>query len=132
MNLDHGEVSIRIENNIIFVEMKGAFNEYGAQKYTHGVMAEVKRLQGAPFSLLVNIEEIEGGTPEAFAELENYNIWLNNQNLIAKAMVAKSATTLELIDRLSPARRQQTNMNFESEVDALIWLKSLQKSKKSL
>ncbi|NQY37173.1 MAG: hypothetical protein HRT37_19845 [Alteromonadaceae bacterium] len=37
MDIEHGEVSITVHENIIIVELKGAFNEFGAKKYTEGV-----------------------------------------------------------------------------------------------
>ena len=126
MILDHGDVSIRVENNIIIVDTKGAFNEYGARKYTEAVKKEVtQRFGQKPFSLLVNIEKIDGGTPEAFAELEKFNQWLNAQSLVAKAMVSTCQTNIRLLEMYSPSRAQQNIRNFGCEKEALSWLKSL-------
>ena len=126
MTLDHGDVSIRVENNIIIAETKGAFNEYGARKYTEAVKKEIKqRFGNSPFSMLVNIEKIDGGTPEAFVELEKYNEWLNSQQLIAKAMVTNSQTNIQLLEKYSPSRAKQNIKNFVCEKEALSWLKSL-------
>ncbi len=125
MNLVHGEVEIDIQDNIIIVRSTGAFNEFGAQKYTQGIKAAVASLQNQRFSILVNNLAFLGGTPEAYQELENYNIWLNKQKLIGKAMVITSSTTIDVIDKLSPSRAVQQTKNFTNEDDAMNWLHSL-------
>lgn len=125
MVIEHGEVTIEVVGDIIIVRTAGAFNEYGTQQYTHGVRKIVDGLQGQSFSVLVNNLEFQGGTPEAYQELENYNAWLNKQKLIAKAMVITSSTTLGVIDKLSPSRAAQQTRSFDNEKDALNWLQSL-------
>ena len=125
MNIEHGEVTIEVMGNIIAVRTVGAFNEYGAQLYTNGVRAIVKNLQGQSFSILINNLEFQGATPEAYKELENYNAWLNQQKLIAKAMVITSNITLDVINKLSPSRASQQTKSFDNEKDAMSWLQSL-------
>lgn len=125
MDIAHGEVAIEVKDNIIIVRTNGAFNEYGAQRYTHGVRAVVDNMQDKSFSILINNLEFQGATPEAFEELEKYNVWLNNKKLIAKAMVITSAFTLDVIDKLSPSRAAQQARNFDNEEDAMSWLQSL-------
>jgi hypothetical protein len=125
MNLEHGEVDIVVQDNIIIVRSSGAFNEFGAKKYTQGIKAAVYSLQTQSFSILVNNLEFLGATPEAYQELENYNVWLNSQKLIGKAMVITSSITLDVIDKLSPSRAAQQTKNFSNEDDAMKWLQSL-------
>ena len=125
MNIEHGEVTIEVIDNIILVRSVGAFNEYGAQKYTNGIRDAVDNLQDKSFSILTNNLEFHGATPEAYQELENYNVWLNQQKLIAKAMVITSNTTLDVINKLSPSRASQQTRSFDNEEDAMHWLQSL-------
>lgn len=125
MVIEHGEVAIEVKDNIIIVRTAGAFNEYGAQQYTHGVRDVVEGFQGKSFSVLVNNLAFQGATPEAYQELESYNAWLNKQKLIAKAMVITSSITLDVINKLSPSRASQQTRNFENETDAMTWLQSL-------
>lgn len=125
MNIEHGEVAIEVKDNIIIVRTAGAFNEYGARHYTNGLKKAIYDLQGESFSILINNLEFLGGTPEAYEELEKYNLWLNQQQLIAKAMVIKSAINLGVIDMLSPARASQQTQSFDNEKDAMTWLISL-------
>ncbi|PKG85145.1 hypothetical protein CXF85_05935 [Colwellia sp. 75C3] len=125
MVIEHGEVTIEVQDNIIIARLVGAFNEYGAQQYTKGVKSIIENLQGESFSILINNLQVQGGTPEAYQELENYNLWLNQQKLIGKAMVITSSITLDVIDKLSPSRAKQKTKNFDNEKDAMNWLMSL-------
>ena len=125
MSLEHGDVTITLKGNIIIVRTSGAFNEFGAKQYTEGLKKMIKGLEGKPFSILVNNLDFLGGTPEAYQELESYNLWLNKQKLIAKAMVITSGITIELIDKHSPARATQQTQNFNDEASAMKWLVSL-------
>lgn len=125
MNIEHGDVAIEVLGNIIIVRTVGAFNEYGARRYTQGIKTIIEGLQGQSFSILINNLEFQGATPEAYQELEIYNAWLNQQKLIAKAMVITSSITLDVIDKLSPSRAAQKNMSFDNEKDAMTWLQSL-------
>jgi hypothetical protein len=125
MEIEHGEVTITVDKNIIIVKLEGAFNEFGAKKYTVGVKQIIDTFQGKPFSILINNLEVLGGTPEAYEELEKYNQWLNTQNLVAKAMVISSITTLDIINLLSPSRQSQQSKNFDNEEDAMQWLATL-------
>jgi len=124
---EHGEVHIHIEGKIIVAELNGAFNMEGAQKYTQSIKEAVQKFQGKSFLILVNDLKVEGGTPEAFKELEQYNHWLTTQNLIAKAIVVKSSVTIDLIDRLSPSQKQQKYRFFDNEKDAFTWLRSFER-----
>jgi len=125
MDIAHGEVAIEVKDNIIIVRTSGAFNEYGTLRYTDGIRKAIDSLQGESFSILVNNLKFQGATPEAYEELENYNAWLNQQKLIAKAMVITSAITLDVINMRSPSRASQQNQSFDNEEAAMDWLKSL-------
>lgn len=121
----HGEVDILLEGNIIIATLVGGFNEKGAVKYTEGVKAIVKNLEGKQYAILVDNSDMEGGTPEAYHILEEYNQWLNKTNLIAKAIVVKTIITTELIKSLSPSIKRQTTKSFQDKELAFEWLKEL-------
>jgi len=124
VDIEHGEVIMTVHNNIIIVKLIGAFNEFGAKKYTDGIKELIDNLHGESFSILINNLEMEGGTPEAYDELEKYNQWLNTQKLTAKAMVITSIATIDLIDQLSPSRKLQHCKNFDNEAEAIYWLET--------
>ena len=121
----HGEVHIILEGNIVIATLIGAFNEKGAMKYTEGVKSIVKEFEGKKYAILVDNSNMEGGTPEAYQVLEEYNQWLNNTNLVAKAMVVKTLITTELVESLSPSIKLQKTRSFQDKDLAFEWLKKL-------
>ena len=121
----HGEVKLHLQGSIVMAKLTGSFNEEGAKRYTSSVKKLIEGFQGEPFSMLINNLDLEGGTPEAYQELENYNSWLNTQCLIAKAMVQSDIAT-ELINKLSPSQLQQNGKSFKSVEDALHWLDTVE------
>ncbi|OUR61817.1 hypothetical protein A9Q74_07860 [Colwellia sp. 39_35_sub15_T18] len=127
MHNEHGEALIYVKDNIIVAELIGAFNEEGAKKYTQDIKNIVNESQNKNIFILVNDLKVEGGTPEAYQELEKHNHWLTTHNLIAKAIVIKSAATVELLEKLSPSQKQQNCKIFDNESDAFTWLRSFQR-----
>ncbi len=123
MNIELGEVSITVDEKIIFVKSIGAFNALGTKKYTDGIKTIVNNFQGQGFSILINNLEKSGSTPEAYQALDKFNKWLTNQNLIAKAMVITVKKGMHLVN--TPARiNNQQNKLFDNEGDAIKWLES--------
>lgn len=101
----------------------GSFNELGAENFTLAMREAIVTFNGKAFSILVDDLEVIGGTPQAYAELESYNQWLNSQNMIAKAMVIDSPVTLAIIEKYAPSREKQNIAIFDNRADAIYWLK---------
>lgn len=119
----HGEREVFLKDRIITARFIGMFNEHGVKRITDEIRQCIYQLSGKPFAILVDDLKLEGGTPEAYVVLEEYNQWLNTQNLVAKAMVLTSKAHKAIIDKLSPSRTQQNIQYFVSEDSALAWLK---------
>lgn len=120
----HGESSVTFIDGTIFVTLKGAFNEYGIQIWVNKLKGIVNQLKGKPFAMLINYAEAEGATPEAFTVANEYNLWLCDQKLTAKAIVTSSI--LAAIDRAQIDEKNRLNQNFQyftTISDALNWLK---------
>jgi len=100
MNLEHGIFTVTVDTNIIIITMKGSFNEFGARALIDSIKAKIK-----------------------YKEINKYNEWLNDQNMIAKARVAKSTVTLDIDNRLIPAIKKQNIKIFEDVPAAIEWLK---------
>ncbi len=121
---NHGKHAIRVIGSIIIITMEGAFNEQGGKTLIGEVKHVINQFDGRKFSILMNLLAIEGGTPEAFAESEKYNTWLNSQNMVAKAIVSKSISFIN-IDRVRvPSKRKQNCRYFDTEKGAFNWLES--------
>ncbi|WP_435236848.1 hypothetical protein ACR30L_04505 [Psychromonas sp. PT13] len=123
MNLEHGIFTVTVDTNIIIITMKGSFNEFGARALIDSIKAKIKSFKSAKFSIIVEDLELEGMTPEGYKEINKYNEWLNDQNMIAKARVAKSTVTLDIDNRLIPAIKKQNIKIFEDVPTAIEWLK---------
>ncbi len=121
----HGDVQISIEGNIIIATLTGAFNKEGAIKYTEEVKSIIKPLKGEKYAILVDNFNMEGGTPEAYQVLEEYNQWLNKTNIVAKAIVVKTLVTTELIKSWSPSIKLQNTESFQEKELALKWLNTI-------
>ena len=124
MGIEHGESSVTIDGNIISVTLLGAFNEYGLQEIANALKHTIEGLQGRKFSILVNALEFQGATPEAYVELDKLNAWLNTQNMMAKALLITSDSTLNIIKTRIPSIQSQKMEVFDNKADAIAWLKA--------
>lgn len=126
----HGESRVYLKDNIVFVKLSGMFNDLGAKQFTSEVKRLVLSLGDQAFGILIDDLDLEGGTPEAYAILEEYNQWLNSKPLKAKAMVMTSNAHKEIINTLSPSRKKQNIQYFLTEPEAVTWLQSELESSK--
>ena len=125
MSLRHGDTHFSIKGKIIIATLSGAYNKNGAIQYTEGIKSIVKSFNGERYAILVDNTDMEGGTPEAYQVLEEYNQWLNNTNLVAKAIVSNTTVTTDIIKSLSPSINLQKNMHFEDKETAMTWVKKI-------
>ncbi len=122
MDLADGEHEVTVNGCIISATLAGDFNKEGAVKYTDRMRSVIANFNGNAFAILIDDLSVKGGTPEAYAELNSYNIWLSNQNLIAKAFVIDCTMTKTIMLKRAPALLCQ-NVEFFSEIPpALAWL----------
>ena len=122
--LKHGESNISVDGDIISVIAIGAFNKAGIVNTIEQLESVIKSFDQKKFKLLFDYSRIEGGTPDVFTKINECNIWLNNQNMVAKAVVINSRAHLSILEKRAPARKVQKTKNFEDITTALIWLKS--------
>lgn len=123
MNIEHGESTIIAKDNIIHITLKGAFNEYGAIGVSKTTMEIIRNFNQKRFMLLVNLLSLDGATPEAFNISNEFNEWLNSQNMVAKAIVITSQAIKAIDQQWVPSKVVQNVEYFYSEDDALRWLK---------
>lgn len=119
----HGTFYLRQEDSIVFITLIGPFNEYGLRELAHNLKSRVIALEGKAFAILVNDTEMEGATPEAYEELNELNVWLNTQKMVAKAVVIKYDLTIDIIKSRAPALKPQNIKTFHTEEKAVEWLK---------
>jgi hypothetical protein len=124
MNTEHGESSITIDHNLIIIKIIGAFNLEGINKAIEQLKSAILAFGQNEFKLLLDYTEAEGGTPEVFEKINECNVWLNRQNMTAKALVIASKPLLAILESRAPARSLQNTKNFYNKTDALNWLKA--------
>lgn len=124
LRFEHGKSYISVDGDIISVQSVGAFNEEGIVETINELKSVINSFKQEHFKLLLDYSLVEGGTPEVFDKINQCNIWLNSQNMVAKAVVVGSVIQLEILEKRAPAREQQNIKNFETKASALIWLNS--------
>mgnify|MGYP000423825364 CR=1 FL=1 len=128
MSLEHGTYLITVKDNIIVIKLSGPFNDFGAIALLSEVKKTIKGFNHNNFSILDNFLELEGATPEAMYEAmyeaNEFNKWLINQNLVAKAIVIRSIALKELDKKLIPSQENLNIKFFENEEEAMHWLKT--------
>ena len=113
MGLEHGKSSISVDGDIIYVKAAGAYNQEGIIKGIEELKLVIENFCQKEFKLLFDYSEIEGGTPEVFEEINEFNIWLNSQNMLAKALVINSSVKLAILESRTPARKSQNDKIFD-------------------
>lgn len=122
MNSEHGTAEISITGKRINVILEGSFNREGVLKYQERYRRVVQGFGDSPFKVLLNCLKIDGATPDAFEEIDNFNAWLNTRNIQAKAMVIDSAALTEIAEKRLPQQNKQNIRIFSSTNAALTWL----------
>lgn len=126
--LEHGQIEVKLQDDIIMCKLIGSFNQDGVKRYAAAVKSAIEQLNGKPFAMVIDDLMLEGGTPEAFQALQEYNVWLNEQPLIAKAFVIDKPMLKDIILKRSPALLDQKIDFFKNVEDAIAWLQPLIKS----
>lgn len=123
MTIEHGKTLITVIGDIITIKAIGAFNKEGILKTIAQLKSEIENFDGNEFKLLFNYLETEGGTPDVFEKINECNVWLNTQKMVAKALVIQSSAHLAILESRTPARRSQNAQNFDNIEAAMNWLK---------
>jgi len=121
---EHGKSYISVDNEIITVKAVGAFNIEGIIKTINELKVVIESFHEKEFKLLFDYCQIEGGTPEVFEKINECNIWLNSQNMIAKAVVINSTMHLTILESRTPARKVHNTKNFDDRKTAINWLQA--------
>ncbi|MBA6233807.1 MULTISPECIES: hypothetical protein [unclassified Colwellia] len=124
MYQEHGKNVISVEGDVIISKIIGAFNVEGVNKSIANLKVVVDSFCQNAFKLLINYTDTEGGTPEVYEKINECNIWLNSQNMVAKALVINSNVALNILESRTPARSSLNEKVFDDEVNAMSWLKS--------
>ncbi len=123
MATKHGESFISVDGDIITVKAIGAFNLEGIVKVITELELIIESFCQKEFKLLFDYSQTDGGTPEVFDKINECNVWLNSQNMVAKALIINSPTNLAILESRTPARNSQNTKQFDDKASAIAWLK---------
>ncbi|MBU2862717.1 hypothetical protein KO489_02560 [Reinekea forsetii] len=124
INQPHGQTEISVSGRILQVSYFGQFNLEGITSGLSKQRKVIESFNGEPFAVLIDDKNIQGGTPEAYQALEEFNQWVNSQYMVAKAMLFKSNLQLKILDSLVESRKDQNIKTFSDKKEALHWLNS--------
>ena len=122
MAVEHGKCFISVDGDIITVKAVGAFNSEGIVKTIEELESGIESFSQKKFKLVFDYSQTEGGTPDVFEKINECNIWLNSQNMVAKALVINSSVLLEILESRTPARNSQNAKCFDDKASAINWL----------
>jgi len=120
----HGELDMSLDKNIILVALTGPFNDMGVEHWAKEVKAQIEQFADRPFFILMDNTNYGGFTAEASAISNKFNLWLNEQPMVAKAIVQPSALARKMNQKSIPALANQNIEYFEDKSAALAWLKT--------
>jgi hypothetical protein len=121
----HGTFELLKDSNIIIVKVEGSFNTSGIIRGTKALREIIQTFNNTPFFILMNNQQYEGCTPDAFESSEELNRWLSHQNMVAKAIVCSNKAIIDINLKNVPSLVKQEIRYFGNIADALQWLKSL-------
>ena len=121
---EHGRSYISVDGDIITVKAVGAYNKEGMIKTIEQLESVINSFNQKEFKLLFDYSQAEGGTPDVFDIINECNIWLNSQNMVAKALVINSSMHLTILESRTPARYLQNSKSFSDKASAVNWLKT--------
>ncbi len=128
----HGHFTVLIEDGIIYTQLEGDFNEQGVIAWADELKAAIKTFNGEPFLMLVDEMLAPSATPGALKEGNNYNQWLNEQNMLAKAVVYSSSMLRDIDIKHLPARTKQNIAYFDNLASAKKWLNAQSMAMKNM
>ncbi|KHT61033.1 hypothetical protein RJ44_02070 [Alteromonas macleodii] len=124
--------TISYENGVVTTRLYGAFNEKSAEDYSDRLFKLVIGLNQRPFSLLADISQVEGATPEAFDILKRIIKRLPDMGLIAKAYVYKGPVIRGIMFQRIPELKSMDYLFFTDIEEASSWLSREYERKLSL
>ena len=105
MDFSHGTYSIEIKDNLIITTLTDSFDLAGLTRWVNAVKQAIESFNKHPFMMLVNELNATEATPDALAAANEYNQWLSEQYLVAKAVVYASDIYREIDKQNLPARK---------------------------
>lgn len=121
--LEHGTYSVHIEGNIVIGRVVGSHNEYDVLSATNAFKSAIATFKGEPFGEIIDARDLDGVTPEGFAEIEKYNRWLVDNGIKARAFVVSNTVLPAIVKSRMQQLSDLKTKEFTDIEQAKIWLK---------
>ena len=118
----HGEYHLFWQGNQLHIRLAGSFNKQGAQRYVEDVKQAILGMNKKPFVILIDADDFDGATPDAYQVSEALSEWLANTAMQAKAIVSKSELKVDTAKVFEPGLNKVNVRNFSDEESAQKWL----------
>lgn len=121
----HGNFSVEIAGNYIYIKFIGACNKEMAENFYLDFMSKTKGIKIEKLKVLIDCTEFHGATPDSFKYTKMVNQWQNDNNLVGKAIVSSQQILVQLVKYSDSEFAKQNVKIFEDYTDAIKWLESL-------
>lgn len=118
----HGDYLKEVNENVIVINANGSFNEFGAMDLFADIKSSITQFLGKPFLMLFLMDNFDGATPEAYQLTKIFNLWLNSQKVVAKALVYSGSATKNIDSFWVKTSVRHRAKYFDNEDNARAWL----------
>ncbi|WP_341206044.1 hypothetical protein [uncultured Psychrosphaera sp.] len=116
---------ITVKGYVISISVLTIFNHYDTNSMVKNLTEIIEGFDGQPFYMLIDLSMSDGGTPEAFEQTRKFNLWLDEQNLKAKAIVCPSPLLKNINESRVRTSDKQRIEYFQDIKSALNWFDEL-------
>ncbi|MEP4888714.1 MAG: STAS/SEC14 domain-containing protein [Aliiglaciecola sp.] len=120
-----GSYEFKVEGRIVYQTFTGMFSGKTARTYLRETKQLITQFEGKAFCMLIDIREMEGLTPDGYNMIDNFNQWVNTQNLVAKAIVVSNDVVGKIVSSRVPELKKQNVKYFEDIQTAIKWVNNI-------
>lgn len=120
----HGDLKIEYDRNIFSVTLTGPFNDAGVEHWTRELKKQIEYRAYSEFFVLMNNIDYAGFTPDGYLISDEFNLWLSEQPMVAKAIVQPSKLARKINVSNIPSLARQRIEYFDTKESALDWLRT--------
>ena len=118
----HGHFNIELQGDLLMVTVHDTFNYEGALAYSEALTAQVRELGTTPFSLVIDLTQFSGCTPEGWREVYKLNDYLLSTPMLRKALVVTKALDVAFAEKSNQQGLKSNTRIFDTMSSAIDWL----------
>ena len=122
---EHGYHKTKILGHMIVSRLSGSLNEESSNAYIDEVDSARSSFVNKPYTLLIDLKNLEGGTIEAWQKANEHNfVLLEDKMFIGKAIIVNSTTNEYFAKKINSMLPNDKVKTFEDRKAAKAWLES--------